>query len=359
MDKNFNIVIMAGGSGTRLWPMSRCREPKQFQNLCSEQSLIQETYERVKDIVPQKNIYVSLVEPIFEQSQKQLPQVPKENFIVEPEGKNTGPAIAFAAAHIFRRNPYAVVVTLPSDHAIEQLAGFQESIKKILQFIKKNPEYLGTVGIKPTTPDTGLGYIKVGKKIASSELRIVERFVEKPNLEKAKDYVKSGQFLWNASYFCWRADNLLKLYKMHAPELHRGIEKIMGLLGQKGSGKKIKNIYQHFPKVSIDTSIAEKVEKIAVLPAEMGWSDIGNWLTLYEFLRSKTGQHTVSRGNHIGLDDENCLIYASSKLLTTIGLKNMIVVDTPDVTLVCDKSRAQDVKKIIEKIESEGKNHYL
>ncbi|KKQ18085.1 MAG: Mannose-1-phosphate guanylyltransferase [Berkelbacteria bacterium GW2011_GWB1_38_5] len=350
---------MAGGSGTRLWPMSRCNKPKQFHNLCSSKSLIQETYDRVKDIVPKENIFVSLVKPILETSQKQLSEVPKENFIVEADIRNTGPAIAYAAATIARRNPQAVVVTLPSDHAIDKLEEFINSINTVLNFIDKNPEYLATVGLKPTSPDTGLGYIKIGKKFSGSKLHAVDCFVEKPNLKKAKEYLKSGKFLWNASYFCWRANKLLDMYKTFAPEIYAGISKIITLLGKKGSKEKIENIYKDLPKEPIDTAIAEKVEKIAVLPADLGWSDIGNWTTLYEFLTARSGNHTVSRGNHIGFDDKNCLIYAQDKLLTTVGLKDIIVVDTPDVTFVCNKNRAQDVKKLIEKIKEKGKSKYL
>ncbi|MCL5407485.1 MAG: sugar phosphate nucleotidyltransferase [Patescibacteria group bacterium] len=359
MNNNYFIVIMAGGSGTRLWPMSRCDQPKQFQNLCGEKSLIQETYDRVKDIVPRENIFVSLVKNILETSEKQLPEVKKENFIVETEGRNTGPAIAYAAANIARRNPQAAVITLPSDHAIEKLDEFQKSLKTVLNFVEKNPEYLATVGLRPTSPDTGLGYIKIGKKLIDSQLHLVERFVEKPNLEKAKEYVKSGKFLWNASYFCWRADKLLDMYKTYAPEVYAGIEKIIPLLDKKGSATRIEKIYKEIPKVPIDTAIAEKAEKIAVLPADLGWSDIGNWTTLYEFLTARTGNHTISRGNHIGFDDKNCLVYAQDKLLTTVGLKDIIVVDTPDVTFVCNKNRAQDVKKLIEKIQEKGKHEYL
>jgi len=350
---------MAGGSGTRLWPISRCNLPKQFHNLCGSKSLIQETYDRIKDLVPKENIYVSLVKPILKTSRLQLPEIGKENFIVEPEAKNTGPAIAFAAANIFRKNPEAVVVTLPSDHAIEKLNDFKQTIKSVLNFISSNPEYLATVGLKPTTPDTGLGYIKMGRKFPSSKFYLADCFVEKPDFVTAKRYLKTGKFLWNASYFCWRADKLLEMYKIYAPEIYRGARKIIELLEKKGSQSKIEKIYLDFPKVAIDTAIAEKVAKIAVLPADLGWSDIGNWTTLYQFLTIKTGKGNVSRGNHIGLDDENCLIYAQDKLLTTVGLKDIIVVDTPDVTLVCNKNRAQDVKKLIEKIEEKGKKRYL
>lgn len=350
---------MAGGSGTRLWPMSRCNQPKQFQNLCGEKSLIQETYERVQDIVPKENIYISLVENILKTSQNQLPKVSRENFIVEAEGRNTGPAIAYVAANLAKKNPQAVVVTLPSDHAIEDLAEFKTSLKTVLNFINKYPQYLATVGLTPTCADTGLGYIEMERKISQEKLYQVKRFVEKPDFETAQKYLRSNKFLWNASYFCWRADKLLDIYKTYAPEIYQAILKIMPMIGKKGSATKINQIYKTMPKVPIDTAIAEKFDKIAVLPAKLGWSDIGNWATLYQFLSALSGHHTVSRGNHIGVDDKNCLIYAQDKLLATIGLKDVIVVDTPDVTLVCDKNRAQDVKKLIEKIQIEGKEKYL
>lgn len=359
MNENFYIVIMAGGSGTRLWPMSRCDQPKQFQNLCGKKSLIQETYQRIKDLVPKKNIYVSLVKNILEPSRQQLKEILQENFIVEAEARNTGPAMAYAAAHIAQKNPQAIVITLPSDHAIEKLPQFQKSLITVLGFVQKNPEYLATVGIKPTSPNTGMGYIKIGKKIPHSKLHLVDCFVEKPDLVKAKAYLKSGKFLWNASFFCWRADKLLGMYQLYAPDIFRLIEKIRPNLAKKGRSKKIENLYKMMPQVPIDIAIAEKTKKIAVLPANLEWSDIGNWTTLYEFLTKKTGNHTISRGNHIGFEDTNCLIYAQDKLLTTVGLKDIIVVDTPDVTLVCNKNRAQDVKKLIEKIQKKGQHKYL
>lgn len=350
---------MAGGSGTRLWPISRCNLPKQLHNLCSDKSLIQETYDRIKGLVPQENIYVSLVKTILKTSQKQLPGIPRENFIVEPEAKNTAPAIALVGATIFRQNPKAIVITLASDHSVEKLGNFRRAIKTVFAFTEQNPKYFTTVGIKPTAPDTSLGYIKVGKKFPGFRLFEVERFEEKPNLKKAKEYLRSGKYLWNASYFIWQADRLLEIYKKYAPRIFKGVQKLMKAGDNQ---KKIEEIYQKMPAEPIDTVVAEKVAadaKMAVLPVDLGWSDIGNWTTLYDFLSQKTGNQTISRGNHIGIDDKNCLIYAQDKLLTTVGLKDIIIVDTPDVTLVCDKNRAQDVKKLIEKIKEKGRDKYL
>jgi len=358
MNENY-VVIMAGGSGTRLWPMSRTNLPKQLHRFSSERSLIQETFERVKGLVPKENIYVSLVRPILKYCEEQLPNIHRENYIVEPEGKNTAPAIALAAVTIFKRDPQAIVITIASDHVVNNVTNFKEAIKSAFGFTKKNPEYFTTVGVKPTRPDTGLGYIKVGRKFDDSKLHAVEEFVEKPNEDTAKKYLASGKYLWNASYFVWRADKLIEMYEKHAPDIYKNMKEILRVVGQQGSQRIIDKVYKSMPKEPIDTAIAERVEKIAVVPADLGWSDIGSWSTLYDLLASKSGDHIVTQGNHIGYDDKNCLIYAQDKLLATVGLEDIVIVDTPDVTLVCNKNKSQDVKNLIEKLKEQGKEKYL
>jgi len=357
--QNYYVVIMAGGSGTRLWPISREHLPKQLHSFGNEKSLIQETYERVKDLVPRENIYVSLVGSILKTSQKQLPQILKENFIIEPIGKNTAPAIALVAATIFKRDPHGVVITLASDHTITKLENFKQAVKRAFSFTAKNPDYFTTVGIQPDHPDTGLGYIKVGRKFENTEIYAVDQFIEKPNAIKAKQYSKSGRYLWNAAYFIWRADKLLAMYEKHAPEIYQVISKILPTIGNRNGQKQIDLFYQEMPKEPVDTAIAEKVEKIAVVPAELGWSDIGSWSTLYDLLAQKAGNHTVSQGNHVGVDDKNCLVYAQDKLLATVGLEDIVIVDTPDVTLICNKNKSQDIKNLIEKIKERGGHNYL
>ncbi|MGA2667171.1 MAG: sugar phosphate nucleotidyltransferase [Patescibacteria group bacterium] len=357
--QNYYIVIMAGGSGTRLWPISRTNLPKQLHSFGNDKSLIQETYNRIKDLVPADHIYVSLVNSILKTSQKQLPEIPVENFIVEPEGKNTAPSIALIAATIYKCDPRGIVITLASDHVINKLNNFKEAVKHAFSFVAKNPAYFTTVGIKPDKPDTSLGYIKVGRKFEHSAVYRVDQFVEKPNIIKAKQYLKSGKYLWNASYFIWRADKLLEMYEKYSPEIYKATEKILNVLGKPGTQNKIDRIYREMPKEPIDTAIAEKVDDIAVVPADLGWSDIGSWSTLYDLLAQKSGNHTISQGNHIGVDDKNCLVYAQDKLLATVGLENIVIVDTPDVTLVCNKSKAQDIKKLIEKIKESKEEHHL
>lgn len=351
---------MAGGSGTRLWPISRCEKPKQFHKLCSpEKSMIQETYERFKDLVPKENIYVALVKDILKMTREQLPEVPKSNFIIEPELKNTAPAIALVAARISKISPEAIIATVPSDHTIGKVERFRKTLLLAFGFLKKYPEFLVTIGIKPDFPNTGYGYIKIGRKISKTKAHQVACFVEKPDLKTAQKYLKSGKFLWNAGYFIFRAKTLLEMYEMHQKDIHYGITEITKSLGKKNEEKILKKVYAKMPKEQIDTAIAEKVQNIAVIPADLGWSDVGNWASLYELLATKKNGGVVSRGHHLSLNDKNCLVYAQDKLLATVGLQDIIIVDTQDVTLVCHRNNAQDVKYLIEKLKKEGKARYL
>lgn len=339
--------------------MSRKSIPKQLHKFYGKKSLLQETYERVRGLVPKENIFVSLVSSVLPASQKQLKEIPESNFIIEPEIKNTAPAIGFLAVQLFTINPNAIITTIASDHTIGNVATFQAGLRKTFGFVEKKPDYFVTIGIKPTRPDTGFGYIKVGKKIEGTSLFEVEEFVEKPDLKTAKEYLKSGKYLWNASYFTWRADKLLAMYKKFSPKIYENLAQIIKLINRNASQIEIDKIYALMPTEPIDTAIAEKVKTIAVLPLALEWSDIGSWASLYELLSKRKKSHTISQGNSLGIDNKNCLIYAQDKLLATVGLKDIVIVDTPDVTLVCNRNKSQDVKKLIEKIKADGKIKYL
>lgn len=357
MSNNFYIVLMAGGAGTRLWPVSRESMPKQFHKLTSEKSLLEETFERVKSLTPIENIYVSLGEKTVAETQKQLHEIKKENYIIEPESKNTAPSIALVTAKIFKKDPTAIIATIAADHTVTKISNYQAALLKATHFVEKNPDYLVTLGIKPTSPHTGYGYIKMGRKFQDVPAYAVDEFVEKPDLKTAAKYFKSNKYLWNAGYFIFRADTILEMFAKFAPEIYSGIKEILPAIDSANEKKIIKKAFASFPKVPVDTAIAEKVDKIAVIPADLGWSDVGSWGSVYDLLFD--GSENVSRGHHVGIGDKNCLFFAQDKLLATVGLEDIIVIDTPDATLVCRKDKAQEVKKLIEKLISEGKSRYL
>lgn len=358
MNDNNYLVLMAGGSGTRLWPISRESKPKQFHRLTSDKSLLQETFERTRSLVAPKNIFVSLGQNTLKETQRQLKKVPKENYIIEPQAKNTAPAIALVAAKIFKINPGAIIATISTDHTVNNVSNYQRTFEKAFNFVKSNPDYLVTVGILPDRPETGYGYIKLGRKFSNEKILAVDKFVEKPDFKTAKKYLDSGNYLWNASYFIFRADGIIKMFELYASEIYRGLKNIIKTSNSFQEQKVIEKEFERFPKIPIDIALAEKVKKIAVIPAQLGWSDVGNWSALHDLL-CKGNPQVIAKGQHVGIGDKNCLFFAHNRLLATVGLENIVIVNTPDVTLVCHKDKAQEVKLLIEKLKKEGKTKYL
>ncbi len=354
--KNY-MVIMAGGKGTRLWPMSRNQKPKQLQKLITENSMIQETYNRVIKMYSPKKIFISTNKSYVSKIQKQLPKIPRDNYIVEPMMKNTAPAIGLSAIKIMKRDSKAIISTIHADHLIAKVSNFLSAIEASNLLVAKHPKLIGTVGIKPTFAHTGLGYIKSGKKITTiNKIPVyhMDKFVEKPNLKRAEAYVSSGKFSWNAGYFTFKAQTLLDNFKKYEPKIYNQLVKIMDALDTKQENKILEKEFAKMPELAIDYLI-EKLDTVFTIAADLGWNDIGSWQVIQEILSKETGLTNIERGNHIGIDNQDSLIYAQDKLIATIGLKNIIVVDTGDAILVCNKSRSQDVKKIIEKLETDKK----
>ncbi|MEN6372177.1 MAG: mannose-1-phosphate guanylyltransferase [Armatimonadota bacterium] len=353
-------VIMAGGSGTRLWPRSRKSRPKQFHSLTSERSLLQETVARLEPTIDAEHVYViankSHVAPIREQ----LDWVPAENIIGEPVARNTAPAIGIMAAILAEKDPNATMLVLPADHYIEKADDFRQLLELAESTVSED-DVLLTLGIKPTYPETGFGYIELAKEyreVGEDKIFWVKSFKEKPDLDTAQRYVASWKYVWNSGMFVWKVSSILDRFKKHAPDIYEGMERFREVLGTPKEQEELAKIFKSLPNISVDYAILEKSEKVLVIPADIGWSDIGSWKAVYDLL-SFDGQTNVVSGKHVGLDTYNCLIQGGNRLIATVGLDNMIVVDTDDVVLIMPKGRSQDVKKILEKLQKQGRMEYL
>jgi len=354
-NSNFYIVIMAGGTGTRLWPVSRKEKPKQFQEFTSSKTMIQETFERVSQVVAKENVFVSTAEEYKNLVLEQLPEISEKQLIIEPTARNTAAAIALVAKTIKDINPQAIVATVASDHVIKNVDEFVAVIKKALETVEKNQDKLVTVGINPTFPDTNLGYIKMGKEFADGNRRIfyVDSFVEKPDQETAEKYLSGWEYLWNASYFTFSAEKFMEWTRKFTP-------KIINVLNIENEKERLEK-YSALDSVPIDIAIVEKMdsENLLVIPSELQWSDVGNWGALFDFFKDSLKKEMIVKGNHIDSGSKNCLVYSEDKLVATVGLKDVIVVETKDAILVADKNNVSEVKKIIDKLKNEGKYLYL
>lgn len=360
---SLNIVIMAGGAGTRLWPMSRAELPKQLQSLIGDKTLIQQTVERVLPLADADHLYIGTVAKYVSEMQKQLPQVKPDHIITEPMLKNNAAAIGLNAVHLHKKDPHAVMVSLHSDHAVTKPQNFHTAIRVAEKVVEQHPDHLVCIGIKPTYAATELGYIQMDgvlETIGGEEVFTVKQFIEKPDAKTAETFATDWHFLWNAGYFIWGVDTLLSLFKQFLPNTYTHLMAIEQAIGTDTYHQVLNTHYAQMDEIAIDYAIMEHAPHIAVVPADLGWSDIGTWSSLHDIIQESTGEHLVSKGDHVHHDTENSLIYSvSGKLIATVGLKNTIIVDTPDVLLVADKSKAHEVKKIIEKLKGEGKHTYL
>jgi len=365
-NKNFYAVIMAGGAGTRLWPLSRRKMPKQFHKLVSQRTMIQETYHRLAGVVSKSNIFISTTEHYKKIIKRQFPSIKNTQLIIEPLPRNTAPAIGLTAGYIQSINPSAIVATIASDHIIKNVSEFSFALRAGMETVSKHKGKLVTIGINPTYPDTGLGYIQKGKvfcRIGKREVFYAENFKEKPSLETAKKYLKNGNYFWNAGYFIFSAEYLMKTYEKLIPNTYKRLNEIINWRknGKKAENKQkiVKRIFSSIQEEPFDTAIAEKLNpsQRLVVPSKLIWSDVGNWATLSDFFQSSRNKiPKQAKGNYINYQSKNCFIKSDRKLVAVIGLENIIVIDTDDAILIARKDKVQDVKKVIEELKKRGKS---
>ena len=359
-DSPLYAVIMAGGSGTRLWPRSRRKKPKQLLDIVSNKTMIQETVERLSKLVDHDRIIVVVGEMHFRDINQQLAMVPTENIIVEPEGKNTAPCIGLAAVHLRAREKDAVMITLPSDHLIKNVGRFRKVIKAAAAVAEKRSS-LVTIGIEPTFPETGYGYIQIGKKVESAQGEDVHKVVafrEKPTLAVAKKFLKSGDYMWNSGMFVWKASTILDQIKKHLPQLHKGLMKIEASIGKSAEGKVLEKVYGSIEAESIDFGVMEKAKEVMLLKGDFGWNDIGSWAAM-EQLWPKDRDGNFLDADVVSIESSGNIIHSTKKLVTVIGLKDIVIIETEDALLVCAKDRAPDVRRAVEELKERGLDDYL
>ena len=346
---------MAGGIGTRFWPLSRETNPKQFLNIVSDKSMIRMTVERLLSKIKMEDIYIVTARSQVSLIKEHLQELPDENIIIEPFGMNTAPCIALSAQYLTRkRDKNEVMIVLPADHLIRDRDDFLSS----LTMAEKSAEndFLVTFGIKPGYPATGYGYIEAGEK-CDKDCFLVKQFKEKPDLETAKEFLESGNFFWNSGMFMWKIETILKAYKNYLPKVTQILEKIDDKWNLEGLSVDISDEYAEMPKVPVDIGIMEKAEKRVVIPVDYSWSDVGSWKALYDISEKDENNNVLKCENEI-IDSTGNYVN-SNKFVSLIGVKNLVVVDTEDALLIADKDHSEDVKKIVEKLKDDERNELL
>jgi len=363
-----HAVILAGGRGTRFWPRSRTRTPKQLLNIVGKGSMLQQTVERLGPLIPPQRIWMVTNAEQFAALRKQLPAAARKHVLTEPMGRNTAAAIALAAIHVrHAAGGDALMAVLPADHYIAQPEKYREIVREALD-VAREPGRMVVLGIPPTRPDTGFGYVE---RLAESVIQghgapvyAVRRFTEKPKLEAAKEYAASGTFHWNAGMFFWRISTFLEALKEFLPGTHALLEELARHIGKPGYPAKLKRIYPKLENISVDYAILERATqhsgepRVFVIPAEIGWSDIGSWAAVYELLAKHPGEN-IFAGAGQSLDAEGNFFWSPTKFVAAIGVRDLVVVETPDALLICPRDRAQDVGKIVKALEERKQNNLL
>jgi len=351
-----HYVIMAGGKGSRFWPRSRAALPKQLLDIVSDRTLIQQTVERVAGLVPFEQVIIVTGREHAEAIYQQLPEIPRENILIEPIGRNTAPCICLAALWVEKKEPGATMAVLPADHYIGIPQAFCRCLESAAEAVRQL-DALVTIGIKPRSPETGYGYIQCGKETGTYKGQAayrVQQFHEKPSLEKARGFLAQENFLWNSGMFIWKAATILAEIKTCLPQMYAALAGVAPQLGTAQAQQAIDAAYQNIEGISIDYGVMEKSSRVAILKGDFGWSDVGSWSAMYD-ISEKDAQENVLRGDVIAVDARGSLVYSPRKLTAIVGLDNVVIVETEDALLVCAKDKAQDVKKVVDILEQQEK----
>lgn len=350
-------LILAGGAGTRLWPRSRMSSPKQLLPLTGPDSMIQATVKRILPIVPIEQIFIVTNQTYGPLMREQIPDMPPQNVIEEPSGKNTAPCIGLAALHMQRLDPGAVMASLHADHFIADEEAFRQSLLAAEQVARQG--YLVTLGITPTRPETGYGYVQRGPSLGTYNnypVYQIARFLEKPDLAMAEKFVESGGYYWNSGIFIWQISTLLEAFQEYMPEFYGQLSQIEQAL-ETGDG--ITAIWSNIRAQSIDVGVMERANKAAIVPVDFGWNDVGSWAAIHEINRADTDNNVVLNAEHLGIDTQGMLIQGNGRFIATIGLEDLVIIDTEDALLVCARDRVQDIKQIVTWLEKRGRTELL
>lgn len=347
-------VIMAGGGGTRFWPLSRQEKPKQLLSIFGNDALVNETIKRYNGIISEENTYI-----VTSSQQEKLmrdvlnKKVPPENVLIEPAGRNTAPCILLAALAIMKKCGDGVMCVFPSDHYVKHEKEFKSILNKAVQYAEAGDKLI-TIGMKPTYPATGYGYIKRADNSQDGFYDVLD-FVEKPQFDKAKKYIEAGDYLWNSGIFIWKVSTIIENFKRFLPRIY---EPLMKLFEEDSADQSLEKVYPTIPSISIDYGVLERSSDVMVIPAEFGWNDIGSWDSLGAIYPPDANGNIV-KADHLGIETRDCIIYGNSKIITSIGLSDMIIVNTDDALMICPKSRSQDVKHIVDLLKQNKRDELL
>ncbi|MBZ4664408.1 MAG: mannose-phosphate guanylyltransferase [Caloramator sp.] len=342
-------VIMSGGLGSRFWPKSRKGLPKQFLKIIGQKTMIENTVDRISTIIPRENIYV-VTNQNYVGIIKKLLGIDNKNIFKEPLNKETASCIGLAAVKLLKKDFEATMVVLPSDHLIIGQEDFEQTIKRAVE-VAQDGDYLVTMGVTPTRPEIGYGYIEVGDRVQDDIFR-VKRFIEKPNLDVATSFLEKGNFLWNSGMFVWRADRLLREIKKYLPDLYKNLMRIYEYIGTEDEEKVIREEYEKIDGISIDFGVMQRTHRAVVIPTNFVWDDIGSFTSLERFLSKDENGNIIQNCEAAVMDVKNTTIMGDKRLVAAIGIRDMLIIDTDDVILVCPKDRAQSIKDLVKKISS-------